>query len=196
MHNVYNPSNVFYLYNIREERMSLIGNEKELIDFIARAYKSWFDWGSSSDDHNTYLDDFACSQGDVTATTMWQFFDGFDRCINPKNYEKQAHALWVKKYKNKQVKHDYRYWHRNKTYKGVFRETPVEGIHKWRGGPSVKKPLHMAHIWRMWANPEYEGFNRGWCPDKWYEGRPRCLEKNWKSQRKHQWKEKKEMIDM
>ncbi len=198
MYNVYNASEVFYLYNLREERMALIGDEKDLIEKIAAAYTSWWDWGEPKDYYNTYLDEFACSQGDVTATTRWQFFDGAGRIINPKIYEKQAHALWVAKYKKKQDKRDYRYWHRNKTYKGVFRETPVEGIHCRKGGPSVKKPLHIAHIWRMWANPEYEGFNRGWCPDKWYEGRPRCLEKNWKSQskRRHQWKEKKEMIDM
>lgn len=197
MYNVYNPSEVFYLYDILKERTSLIGNEKELIDFIAKAYKSWWSWdNSSSDACNTYLDDFACSQGDVTATTRWQFLDGMDRCINPKRYEKQAHALWIKKYKNSQVKRDYSYWHRNKVYKGVFRQTPVEGLRKRRGGPSVSKPMHMAHIWRMWGNPECKEFNRGYCPDKWYEGRERSIERNWKSQRKHQWKEKKEMIDM
>lgn len=196
MYNIYNASEVFYLYDIRKEKMSLIGDENDLINMIAAAYTSWWDWGSPKDYCNTYLDEFACSQGDVTAFTRWQFFDGFDRVINPKIYEKQAHALWVKKYKTKQDKRDYRYWNKNKTYKGVFRQTPVSGLIRRHGGPYCKKPIHIAHIWRDWGNPEYDGFRRGYCPDKWYEGGARCNERNWKSQRKHQWKEKKEMIDM
>lgn len=196
MYNIYNASEVFYLYDIRKEKMSLIGDENDLINMIATAYTSWWDWDSHKDYCNTYLDEFACSQGDVTAFTRWQFFDGFDRIINPKNYEKQAHALWVKKYKTKQDKRDYRYWNKNKTYKGVFRQTPVSGLIRHHGGPYCKKPIHIAHIWRDWGNPEYDGFRRGYCPDKWYEGGARCNERNWKSQRKHQWKEKKEMIDM
>ena len=110
MYNVYNASEVFYLYNIYEGKTSLIGNEKDLIEKIAAAYTSWWDWDSPKDYCNTFLDNFACSQGDVTATTKWQFFDGVGRIINPKIYEKQAHALWVKKYKQKQDKRDYRYW--------------------------------------------------------------------------------------
>lgn len=193
MYNVYNASEIFYLYNLREERMSLIGDEKDLIEKIAAAYTSW--WGSSKDYENTYLDEFACSEGDVDGFTRWQFFDGAGRIINLKIYEKQAHALWVAKYKNKQVKRDYRYWKKNKTYKGVFRQTPVEGLIRRHGGPYCKKPIHIAHIWRDWGNPEYDRFRRGYCPDKWYEGGVRHNERNWKSQRRHQWKEK-EMIDM
>lgn len=196
MYNIYNASEVFYLYDIRKEKMSLIGDENDLINMIAAAYTSWWDWDSPKDYCNTYLDEFACSQGDVTAFTRWQFFDGFDRIINPKIYEKQAHALWVRKYKTKQDKRDYRYWKKNKTYKGVFRQTPVSGLIRRHGGPYCKKPIHIAHIWRDWGNPEYDGYRRGYCPDKWYEGGARHNERNWKSQRKHQWKEKKEMIDM
>ena len=196
MYNIYNASEVFYLYDIRKEKMSLIGDENDLINMIAAAYTSWWDWGSPKDYCNTYLDEFACSQGDVTAFTRWQFFDGFNRVINPKIYEKQAHALWVKKYKTKQDKRDYRYWNKNKTYKGVFRQTPVSDLIRHHGGPYCKKPIHIAHIWRDWGNPEYDGFRRGYCPDKWYEGGARHNERNWKSQRKHQWKEKKEIIDM
>lgn len=191
MYNVYNASEIFYLYDIYDGKTSLIGNEKDLIKKIAAAYTFW--WDPLKDYHNTFLDNFACSQGDVIVTTRWQFFDGVGRVINPKIYEEQAYALWVKKYKKKQDKRDYRYWQKNKIYKGVFRRTPVEGIHKWRGGPSVR-PRHIKHIKILYSIPEYKMFNRGSHKEislGWWDDWHRCKNKNWKSQskRRHQWKE-------
>lgn len=191
MYNVYNPSEVFYLYDIFNQTTRLIGNEKELINFLAKAYTQ--EWYGGNYYYNTYFDNFACSQGDVIATTKWQFLDGMDRCINPKTYERSALSLWNKKYKNKQGNLDYRHWKKkHSTYKGVFRQTPVEGIHNYNGGPSSKKPLHIAHYWRMHGNPEYKEFNRGNRISIWHDPK-RHVEKNWKSQRKHQWKEVKNM---
>lgn len=76
MYNIYNASEVFYLYDIRKEKMSLIGDENDLIEMIAKAYTSWWDWGTPCDYHNTYLDEFACSQGDVTALQGGNFLMG------------------------------------------------------------------------------------------------------------------------
>ena len=67
----------------------------------------------------------------------------------------------------------------------------MEGIRKWRGGPAVK-PRKSKHIKMMYDNPEYKGFNRGSkkeIPGGWWDDLDRSVEKNWKSQRKHQWKE-------
>ena len=45
----------------------------------------------------------------------------------------------------------------------------------------------------MYANPEYKDFNRGSRKDYpigWWDDWYRSRERNWKSQRRHQWKEK------
>jgi hypothetical protein len=187
MYNIYNQSDSYYLYDIKYEKMSLIGNEWDLINFLAKAFEEDWLYGIT----NTYFVNFVCSQGDVKVTTRWQFFDGFDRCINPKIYEVKARELYLKKYKDKKRK---KYWIKNQVYKGVFRRTPVENISSHKGGPYSKKPLHCGHLYKIQGNPEYKEFNRGDKIDPWFEGRhPRCVERNWKSQRKHQWKE---MVNM
>lgn len=89
-------------------------------------------------------------------------------------------------------KKDYFYFNKNEIYKDTFRRTPIEGISKWRGGPSVR-PRRIKHLKAMYANPEYKKFNRGShkdIPDGWWDDWRRCKEKNWKSQskRRHQWK--------
>lgn len=70
--------------------------------------------------------------------------------------------------------------------------SPSLGIRKRRGGPHVH-PRKIKHIAVMYSNPEFKEFNRGSrndYPDGWWDNWYRVRERNWKSQRCHQWKEK------
>lgn len=186
MHNIYNPSEVFYLLHIRDQKMSLIGDEKDLIDLIAKQY--YLDWLWGSELKNSILDSYGCNTNETDKE--YQIFDGMDRCINPRIYEKEARMLYLKKYKGKPK---YRFHKYVRKYRGEFRREPVEGIHKWRGGPSFKG-RKVTHLKRMYANPEYKDFNRGSrseVPDWWDDCKYRCIQRSWKSHRKHQWKEEK-----
>lgn len=197
MYEINNSLNTFYVYNIYEQTLSPIGGEKEFINFLARAYHIYH-YDTHYDCFNTYFDNFACSQAEVyiNENITWQFFDSAGRCINPKWYEHEAYAVWLQKYKNFEDNYNYRYRPENKIYKGVFRRTPVEGIHKKTRRHTHNKIKHYAGIQRMWANPEYKGFNRGSRPDSWEMYKFKKSERSWKSQRKHQWRDKKEMITM
>lgn len=73
---------------------------------------------------------------------------------------------------------------------GVFRYDPVPYCRKHRGGPRVR-PRRIKHLKAMYDNPEYKGYNRGSKKDLplgWWDDWYRHNERNWKSQRKHQWK--------
>ena len=188
MYNVYNPFDTFYEWNIKREQIFLIGNEKDFIKYLADDYYSSYYQGYGEKFSNRYFSRFVCCQNDYTPDKEFQFFRG-DACINPKDWEEEAYALYEKEKKDKDY---YKYWKKNKVYKGSFRQGPVEGIHKYRGG-SGHRPPKTKHIFAMYDNPEYKEYNRGTKKiiPKWQDDKFRHVEMNWKSQRKtrHQWKE-------
>ena len=189
MYNIYNPSEVFYLWDVKRQQLSLIGNEKDLIRFLARHYrKKWYLWDYELG--NDILDNFGCNINEVNKD--WQIFDGMNRCINPKIYDREAYDLYLKYYKKPKEREDYRTWSiKNKTYKGEFRREPVERLIRRHGGPSCRN-RKVSRLKRMYSNPEYKEFNRGShkdIPMWWDDQKFRCRQKSWKSHRKHQWKE-------
>ena len=190
MYNVYNKSEIYYFWNIDTQTKSLIGNEKELVHWLAKQYRP--DIWCGSELHNETLDSFACHENDLKYGKHCQILDGFDRCINPKIYEREARLLYLNYYKHKKVKSDYFYWRKNNV-KYVFRYDPIRYTGKRKGGPGVR-PRRIKSLKQMYTNPEYKGFNRGShkdIPDGWWDDWYRCNQKSWKSQskRRHQWKE-------
>lgn len=186
MYNVYNLSEVFYLWDIQKQELSLIGNEKDLIHLLAKHYrKNYSLWDNDPPMLNEILNNFGCNVNETNK--LYQIFDGLDRCINPKVYEREAYQLYLKLYKNQK----YKEWSvKDKTYKGEFRKEPVAGLRRPHGGPSCKL-RKTARIKRMYANPEYKDFNRGSLKEipKWWDDQKfRCRQRSWKSHRKHQWK--------
>ncbi len=193
MYNVYNKSEIYYFWNIDTQEKHLIGNEKELIHWIAKQFRP--DVWCGSELHNESLEGFACCENDyLKYHKKFQILDGYDNCINPKRYEREARLLYFNYYKHKKVKSDYFYWRKNNV-KYAFRYDPVPRTHKRSGGPWVK-PRRIKSLKKMYyAYPEYKEFNRGShkdVPDGWWDDWYRCNQKNWKSQskRRHQWKEK------
>ena len=196
MYNIYNKSNVFYLWKASEQKEYLVGDERDLIHLIAKNYRPVFDWWDWLYDkpevrkwRNPLLDSFACNVNEIGKE--FQFFDGFGRCINPQLYEKEAFRVFTECYKDKK---QYFYWRKNYKNKGVFRYDPVPYTSKYKGGPGHSH-RRIKHLKQMYANPEYKEFNRGShkeVPEGWWDDWSRCRQKNWKKHRKHQWKEKKE----
>lgn len=182
MYIVEKPKDEIYCYNFNKLTFRLTieciaKNEKELIMYLAKGfYKD--SWG--------FLENKRMEN---------QYYDGYSRQIDPHMYYNSAHLLWVEKYKNlpsETVEQTLKKWKKNKTYRGKFRREPVEGIRKRRGGPHAR-PRKIKHIAAMYSNPEFKEFNRGSrndYPDGWWDDWYRVRERNWKSQRRHQWKEK------
>lgn len=190
MYNVYNKSEIYYFWNIDTQQKYLIGNEKELVHWLAKQYRP--DVWCGSELHNDTLDSFACHENDLKYGKHCQILDGFDRCINPKIYEREARLLYLNYYKHKMVRSDYFYWRKNNV-NYVFRYDPVPRTYKRKGGPCVR-PRRIKSLKQMYANPEYKEFNRGShkdVPDGWWDDWYRCNQKSWKKQskRRHQWKE-------
>lgn len=193
MYNIQNESLTFYYWRTLTQKSYLIGNEKDLIKWIASYFKVPY-WGGS-ELFNIILDNFSCKDSDVENQYIDKYiiFDGIYRYINPKNYEREARIFYLKYLKNSQGD-KYNYFFKNKSKKeyGVFRKTPVPGIHKYRGGPK-QKPRKIKHIEMMYDNPDFKDYNRGSAKkiafDDWYDWFPRRkIQKSWKKHRKHQWK--------
>lgn len=205
MYNIYNKSESIFLWDAVKGKEYFIGNEKDLIIFLAKAYRrtGFF----NTQEVNTYFDDFYCNDNEALSVSnfswdfsnyysikRYTFYDGENRTINPKDYEYEAHKLYIEKYKKKDKldKYGYCWWRNNQTiYKGTFRRTPVEGIHNYNKGRH-SKPQRLKQLYLMYDNPEFKEFNRGShkeLPDGW-DTPYRLQERNWKSQRKTQWKER------
>lgn len=184
MYNTYDLSEVIYLYNKYTGKVRLIGNYKEFIHFLAKAYMNFL--GDYLYDYNQYIDNISLTFEWDNA--KWIFYDGYWRIINPRDYKEDALLLCKSLYLGKKRK---KYYVKSKVYKGTFRETPVPTTGKVKGGPSAK-PRRVAGLFRMYNNPEYKSFNRGSkkeLPDGW-DYPHRQTQKCWKKHRKHQYKEK------
>lgn len=192
MYHIENKSDIFVEYYVdsfhQNYKIERIGNEKDLIVYLANGFFKPFDY-YDYDNRSKY--DY---MGYKNIRFAQSYFDGYGRNINGHAYKEDAWTYYCQYIRGKDAldKRDSSYWRKNKKYKGIFRKTPVEGIHKWRGGPSVRPPRNK-HLKAMYANPEYKEFNRGnhkEIPYGWWDDRPRGKEKSWKSQSKkrHQWK--------
>lgn len=131
-------------------------------------------------------------------------YDNYNRIINVHNFEQEAlkHFNSIIKNKdfpwnignrfldnvNKKRKKYSKYHDYSDNYE--YRKDPVPYTHKWRGGPSQRAP-RTAKIIRMYGNPEYKDFNRGFASmvPTWWDDRRRTVQRSWKSQSKfrHQW---------
>jgi hypothetical protein len=190
MYQIENKSDIFvehYVGRIHQTyRITRIGSEQDLIKYLANGYRylgiidHFYERGYDDKYSNPRFSE--------------HFFDGYGRNITATAYKNDAWNYFCKYLRNvaDKDKNNYFYWHKNKTYKGTFRETPVPYTGGRRGGPSVR-PRRIKHLKAMYANPEYKEFNRGSVkdvPDGWWDDWTRCRERNWKSQSKsrHQWK--------
>jgi hypothetical protein len=186
MYQIENKDDIFVgFYYFQEYIIRRIGNERDLIKYLAKGYRPY-----GMPEHS-YEEGYDYKY--VNHRFSEDFFDGYGRTITPTIYKNDAWVYYVNYIRGtNEDKKEYFYWKKNKVYKGTFRRTSVEGIHKrWRGGPSIR-PRHIKPIVAMYKNPEYKEFNRGShkeLPDGWWDDWRRVEEKNWKSQRKtrHQW---------
>lgn len=186
MYNIINESDIIYVYSYRRQRFIFSGVEKDLIKFLATTWRKSYSIFDEKSYYSSFLEDY--NEGYYIA------YDNMYRLYNLNNYKHQSYVMFQQNF-HQQVETKNSYCVKNKKYTGIYRQTPVEGIHKTRGGPSRKKP-RTKHIFMMYDNPEYKEFNRGSkkLVPSWWDDSFRHVDKCWKSQRKarHQWKEKEE----
>ena len=185
MYKIENYDEIYVIYKPRplyswdnKIKIEIFKTEKELISFLAHGYLEKFKL------HFYSLVDINCND-----MFNYEYYDGFGRRIEPYIYRKDAWIYYTEHLKKSVNNNNYNRKKRvkKKTYHGKFRETPVSGTGKWKKGKSSSTPKYK-HIRMMYDNPEYKMFNRG--NSSFYPcGKYRHIERNWKSQRKHQWKE-------
>lgn len=205
MYNIYNKSESYFMWDAVKEKEYFIGNEKDLITLLANGYRRNYNLYSPCFS-NPYFDEFYCNDKeldvmnhiifDIYEGKRYRFYDGLGRIINPKNYEYEAKKIFDNRRSHKKMdnyeKYSWRKFNHMKSYRGEFRRTPVEGIHNYNRGRSVK-PRRLKQLYNMYSNPDFKEFNRGShkdVPDGWWDDWYRHTERNWKSQRKTQWKER------
>ena len=194
MYNVYNYSNVFYLWDRLKQQTFLIGDENKLIDEIAQYFQAhWsYHYNDTKDIRERHSNEL------ITESTVsfqnephkrYLVYDGYFRCISLGDYDDIAFKLYLQKYKDKRRKV---YWRKSYIEHRRFRYDPIPYTSS-RGGGSPIRPRKIKHLKQMYANPEYKQFNRGShknVPDGWWDDWYRNVERSWKKHRKHQWKEK------
>ena len=169
-------------------RIEIFKSEKELISFLARGYL---------DTYKRYLNfDVSPVLYDNNYRFEYEYYDGFGRRIEPRIYKIDAWIYFcehLKKNINKNKERNWKKYAKNKPYNGEFRKNPVYRTGKRKCIGSHAKNPRTKRIIMMYSNPEYKGFNRGCKPDypyfAYWEHPYRNTQRNWKSQRKHQWKE-------
>ena len=194
MYNIYNYSNVYYLWDNFKQTEYLIGNKKDLINEMAKNFriKIWLmrECGDSKERphySNNWLDEYYYI--DYTPYKRYVIYDGYCRLIDIKEYDDVAFRLYLSNYKDRVKRF---YFRKSKIKYGHFRYDPVPYTGS-RGGGSSIRPRKIKHLKQMYANPEYKQFNRGShkdVPDGWWDDWYRNVERSWKKHRKHQWKEK------
>lgn len=213
MYNIYNIESSFSVKNIITGEVRFIGDELDLIDFLADGYKEirleWEDFKYKWEDfkykykvddveyvaclNNSYFTSFVCNETDIKPRSKWIFYQA-SRIFNPKGLEKQAQDRYIKKHGRKppHIVYDRARYIKEKIYKGEFRKDPVPYTGKKKGGPCKRN--RRTHQKKLIASiPEYSMFNRQGDlrnVEDYYGDR--INERNWKSQskRRHQWKEK------
>lgn len=207
MVNVYNLSEVIYIYSYSDGKSILVGNRDDMIRFLARNYKYINDWilpvaepdrkHGRSHWKNCYMDQFTCNWSDLSSIKNYIFYDGYDRIINPLIFDSEAFRYFANVMNYREF---YRYtwqgdfkkrYNSKKSHKEQFkfREGPVPYVHCAKGGPFCKGVRKHRSL-KMYADPEYRKYIRNAAEDfpYWTECRERRNEKNWKSQRKRQYK--------
>lgn len=201
MYNVYDASEIIYLKDLRNGYIRLIGNEKDLIHFLAKGYSKNF---YSEKEDNIYFNRFVLSEKDCSyfcsfynygvysfsrdEGKYYLFFDRLGRVINPKLYEEVAFDIYCKEYKNFHRTHKMTY---GKSYRNGLpaKVTRKYGYRKFKYAKHKQRQLEYSiKEYRMFSKEKKQDLPKGWMCR--YECRD--MQKSWKKQskRKHQWKPK------
>lgn len=209
MYQIANPHR-YSIWDFQDKRyISYFDSIDELISFIADGYwelSEIADWNTF--EHitiikNSFIEKCACSENENNFRRYF-IFDGYTRIINIHSLEEQALALYQKRKSEGKINwYSHHIFYMKLNSKNIpprcsylinapnFREGPVPYTgKKWRGGPWQKGP-HTFHIKKMYANPEFQFFNRGSVKDvpSWWDDKWRHNQRSWKTQSKkrHQW---------
>jgi hypothetical protein len=114
MYNVYNPSNIFYLYDLYNNSYSFIGDRNEFILFLSRKVCTYGYWDSSrwnleilGQQNLTGNDCYVVSEC-LSYLRQYTFYDGYGRIINISDYKDEVyefHRNYIYKFKRKNWLH-------------------------------------------------------------------------------------------
>lgn len=198
MYNVYSFSESIFMYDAVAGVSQFIGDEKDLIKFLSTGYRVyWNMWDSMliNDENEKKLNFYFChstcnvheltnDRGDGDYLYKWFiFYDNEGRIINPFNFRREVRDYFLNKKENTDKKAVFKECKR-------YRREPISGIHKRKKYRNFRK-IKSSSVRRIYADPEQKEFKKG--KDKvitsvFYDAVYRTIERNWKSQRKTQYK--------
>ena len=181
MYNVYNKSDVYFKYNLSDDKLTLIGNRN---DFLKEIYLM------SKNEKMGPKDKPITERTSILRNVL--YLDGYYNTVDPKNYLEEAFILFDKKVS--------RFNHCSYSNFGKdnykFRSGPVSHTGSKRGvGHHTKKCRGMKRIHVMVSDVEYGKYIRNkaipFNEHQWddaYDGVSSRKHKSWKSQKKRkQW---------
>lgn len=200
MYNIYNKSNIFYLYDFFKNKTYFIGNKLDLLKILAKAFKI-FDYNDSETWFNEYLDDINMGKDfsnyrKISLSTdnngnsfflekiiienkRYLFFDGFDRIIDIRIYKDDA----IKCLKNDKIEYKYIPKYKKRQYRKIH-----SGNCKNHKGTNclrqLKKLNSMFEFDEELKSFHFKKLGDSFISYPWYDDRIRRVESNWKSQYK------------
>lgn len=184
-----NTEIIYYMYerNSSGNRIVKLGNKESFIMILAGYWRQDY---FSEEYYNPIFTSFFCSNKEETNDKFYQFFDNYNRIINPIEYKNISFQYFLLgKTIRRNVFYSLRYYERIKRENHYrFRYDPVPYTYKGRGGPSQKQQK-VKHILLALEDKE---FSRGSKKDipRWWDDKFKQRDiKNWKHQSKcrHQW---------
>lgn len=183
MYNVYNKSDVYFKYNLSDDKLTLIGNRNDFLKEIYLMSKKYNNDEKSRVQHITEI---------TSILRNILYFDGYYNTVDPKKYLEEAFTLFDKK-----VNHfnhcSYNNFGKN-NYK--FRSGPVSHTGSKRGVEyHTKRYRGIKRIHVMVSDVEYGKYIRNkaipFNEHQWddsYDGSSLRKHKSWKNQKKRkQW---------
>lgn len=200
MYNVYNKSDVFYLYDYYENKTYLIGNKKELIKFLSKKtntndYNNRVYWSNEyfnninmgNDNYPIrqyiYVKDIEDNTIEICNETIkphrYLFFDGFDRVIDVRDFKND-----VFDYYENHINDPYRIRFRNRFY----RKKRTKNAYKHKMCNNLLYVKKMDSMFKY--DDDYKDYNFKNLEDSnnpypdWWDDTSRRVQANWKSQYK------------
>lgn len=198
MYNVYNKSDVFYLYTFSKNQTHLIGNKEDLIKFISRAFSTSY-WDRTL--ANKYFDNINMGNDiyyvkketkvlneDETYQYIYEyivnskeymFFDGYNRIVDVRNFKEEC-IKYFNLHKND------RYYH--KYCRKMYPKSHAQTRYKHTFAHNKMKIRKMDSMFK--CDEEYRDYHFKKLEDPnnpypdWWDDTSRRVEGNWKSQYK------------
>lgn len=189
MYNVYNKSNVYFVFQISKNKSYLIGDKEDLIKFLSKGVNT-YGYSDSSRWSNDYVNNQNMGNDVITYRTFFNgyyfshfikrdfiFYDGLDRIIDVRDFVDEVY-IYYKQHENDKIHynfHRYYYMGQRSHAKNLGKGTFPNGAHQAKIIDSMKE-------YSEYNLKKIEDTNNPY-PDFW-DDVTRRVEGNWKTQYK------------